>query len=139
MEKEKIIKKIKNDMLGMRLRENYINHSLSEVYTKWYLDEDGNLYSMQAVNGSDEPEAAWKGKDILIFSLRPLDLDNVQFDVVDDEGKSVSDEAHAASLTDEEFLDAVFVGAYYDERYHYFVDCTFEEYLEHKLAKLGIG
>lgn len=137
MEKEKIIQKIRDDVFGMRLRENYINHSLSEVYTKWYLDEDGNLYSMQAVNGSDEPATAWEGKDTLIFSLRPWDLDNIRFDVVDDEGKPVSDEAHAASLTDEKFLDTVF-GAYYDERHHYFVDCTFKEYLEHKLAKLGI-
>lgn len=35
MTKEQIISKIKEEVLGMGLRESYINNSLSEVYTKW--------------------------------------------------------------------------------------------------------
>lgn len=135
MTKEQIINNIKEKVLGMHLRESYINsymNDLPEVYTKWYIDSEGNLYSIQAINKDEEPEAAFNGRDRFIWSICPKDLENVQFDQLDEDGNPVSDEDFARSLTDEEFLDTIF-GSYYDDKQHYFVDTDFEGYLEHKI------
>lgn len=138
MTKEQIINKIKEEVLNMDLRKSYINSytndSLSGVYTKWYVDSNGDLYSIQAINYDEEPEAAFNGTDRLVWSICPKDLENIQFDQLDEDGNPVSDEDYAKSLTDEEFLDTIF-GSYYDEKQHNFVDTDFEGYLEHKIEE----
>lgn len=133
MTKEQIINKIKKEVLGMNLRESYINDSLSDVYTKWYIDSEGDLYSIQADRNDNEPEAAWKGEDRFLWSIRPKDIENVQFDELDEDGNAISDEDYAKSLTDDEFLDAVF-GNYYDNKLNYCIDTDFEGYLEHEIG-----
>lgn len=136
MTKEQIISKIKEEVLKMDLRKSYINSytndSLTGVYTKWYVDSDGDLYSIQAINYDEEPEAAFNGTDRLVWSIRPKDLENVQFDHLDEDGNPVSDEDYAKSLTGEEFLDTIF-GSYYDETQHCFVNTDFSGYLEHEI------
>lgn len=107
---------------------------MPEVYTKWYIDSEGNLYSIQAINNDEEPEAAFNGRDRFLWSICPNDLENIQFDELDEDGNPVSDEDFARSLTDEEFLDRIF-GEYYDEKRHSFVETNFEGYLEHEIEE----
>ena len=135
MTKEEIINKIKSEVLSMNLRESYINDTLSEVYTKFYIDSNGDLYSIQAINKDEEPEAAFEGRDKLVWSIKPKDIENVQFDALDENGDPISDTDFAKSLTDEEFIDTIF-GGYYDEEQRYFVDTDFDGYLEHQIKNI---
>ena len=142
MTKKEIAEKIIADVINMHIRENYINHTLSNIYTRWFLDKDGNVYTKTSAKYIDaKPD---NKSDEELYYIRPSDVEKlISIDGILKNQISVS---KAEAMTDIEFLNIAYgycydIGKAFDHNFDKKYLCdeyNFAKMIELELENIGI-